>query len=213
MPVAALPLVEEPDCCLCLHVFAHDTLAFYCSRCARVRPTYLLIMSLDSAFGEVSPHMWTIRLKSKKTTVLLHVMPTEDFDNIKKSLLAVLHEIYPDGRLNEQPIPNDASKVIFAKPVDIFDYTKGWASLEDSLSFADADDTKSKKKTKSSSTPKDAGLKDSAVLAFKFRSTPEDEDEGLGLEEQWDVVIPDFEDSTGTTNVGDVGGVHSEFRG
>ena len=39
------------------------------------------------------------------------------------------------------------------------------------------------------------------------------QDESLGLEdEEWDVIIPSYEDSTGILNEGDVGG-HGNFTG
>lgn len=61
-------------------------------------------------------------------------------------------------------------------------------------------------------SPREAGLKDGSVLAFKFRGHAVqrgtgDEDEGLGMEmdedEEWDVVLPSYEDAAGLVGVGD----------
>lgn len=72
--------------------------------------------------------------------------------------------------------------------------------------------------------PRAAGLKDGGVLAYKFRSESivegdanqgvqafDDDDEEMDGEEddaeEWDVVIASYEDTTGTVNEGDVGGM------
>lgn len=65
---------------------------------------------------------------------------------------------------------------------------------------------------------KGAGLRDGAVLAFKWgRKDEEDEGDedveiGLGEKENWDVIIPAYEDAYGVENTGDVGG-RKEFVG
>lgn len=73
--------------------------------------------------------------------------------------------------------------------------------------------------------PKGAGLRDGAVLAFRWRGDgtvwldEEDEDEGLGGEDtgrrepsMWGIKLASFEDAYGVENEGDVGGGR-EFEG
>lgn len=168
-----------------------------------------------------SPLTWTLRLKYNKGTTLLHVDPLQSFTSIKAELLRALHQIYPNGALPDgTTLPASSQEVLLAKPVDVNDHSQGWTRLAEDEAKDDEDlettKSKSSKKRKndaesSLSCPKGAGLKEGSVLAYKFRSGQDDE--GLGLEdERWDVVIPNYEDSTGVTNEGDVGGL-APFEG
>lgn len=131
-------------------------------------------------------------------------------------------------------IPSSENDILLAKPVDIHNVDKGWwrmvivgeendANDEDDGGMDGASDAKAKGRKKSTTTtngdasafetPKHAGLKDGSVLAIRFKShtSAKERDEGLGfdVEEEgmgWDVVIPSYEDFTGTANTGDVGG-------
>ena len=52
------------------------------------------------------------------------------------------------------------------------------------------------------STPLGAGLKDGAVLAFKFRNETEAKDELDLDDDNWDVVLPNFEEEYGSQSQG-----------
>ncbi len=168
-----------------------------------------------------SPVTWTLRLKHHKSTILLHVDPLQSFQSVKTELIRALQHTHPDGRLQGTiDIPSDVIDVLLAKPNDIYDHSKGWTLIQTSDDAEQQDEglkERAQKKSKTrpgfpDSCPKAAGLKEGSVLAFKFRND-NDEDEGLGLdEEDWDVIVPTYEDSTGVTNQGDVGG-HQNFTG
>ena len=81
-------------------------------------------------------------------------------------------------------------------PRDKNDISKGWVSL--AIPELDDGDTKGKGVKKGSvlnESPLGAGLKDGAMLAFRFngKDAAEDDDE-MDLDVEWDVIIPDFED-------------------
>ncbi|KAL2350818.1 hypothetical protein BJ546DRAFT_890890 [Cryomyces antarcticus] len=181
-----------------------------------------------------TPLTWTIRLKQRTRTVLLHADPLQRIDTIKAELLRALKQTSKDGMLYGLAIPEDASDVLLARPNDILDPQSGWTSLDEDegtkngkgkgKAKATAPSTAAGNKRKRGTTAgaldclQGLGLKDNAVLAFKFRQAREDrggdnDDEGLGLEdEEWDVVIPSFEDQYGVENLGDVG-AQGEFQG
>ena len=168
-----------------------------------------------------SPLTWTIRFKHHKSTTLLHVDPLQPLDEVKSELLRALRQTHNSGLLpTGQRIPTDPSDLLLAKPVNAFHYEKGWTRLDGAASAVNGvEDGPSVKKRKMGETQASAknaddcmkalGLKDNAVLAYKFRGhdvADEDEDEGVDMEEDnWDVVIPSYEDSTGVVNEGDVG--------
>lgn len=167
--------------------------------------------------------MWTIRLKLHKTTVVIAADPLKPLDEIKTELSRALKTRHPQGIITATgptQIPSRPSDIILAKPVDVHEPEKGWERLrsdedEDDLSMLDGANDKGKKKgattSLSGNTLKAAGLKDGSVLAFKFRNQQgqRQDDEGIGLDESeqaWDVILPSYEDSTGVTNEGDIGG-------
>ena len=101
-------------------------------------------------------------------------------------------------------IPSDASHITFGVPVDKNDFSKGWVKLE--IPETEVDDGNSGKKKvggkKSilNASPQGAGLRDGAVLAFRFLESGTSEDDG-GLDDDvgsWDVVIPNYEDEYGS---------------
>lgn len=121
---------------------------------------------------------------------------------IKQDLLDALRKT---GRtdIDGVIIPSDASRITFGLPVDKNDFSKGWVKLE--IPETEVDDGASGKKKvggkKSvlNASPQGAGLKDGAVLAFRFLESGNEEDEG-DLEEdagKWDVMIPSYEDEYG----------------
>jgi len=162
-----------------------------------------------------SPTTWTLRIKYHKTTILLHADPFQSVQRLKQDLLDSLRAIKPSSTfLNGRSLPSSASQIQLARPYDALDPTSGWELIEESDDVtlqANGPDGKGKGKAKvkpnsSEFTLKGAGLKDNLALAFRWQDK-ESMDAGLE-DEEWDVIIPTFEDIYGVENVGDVG----EFR-
>ena len=160
----------------------------------------------------------------------MHADPSTKLSVLKAELLKALRETHPDGTLNEHRIPKSAEDILLARPVDINDLSLGWEPLEQADEFdeelSDAKGKgkaaigavgKNKGKAKSAVTdsPQGAGLRDSGVVAFKFRSEEEKAKETFGGEEyenvdelgdgvlaedrkgKWDVVVPSLEETYG----------------
>lgn len=88
--------------------------------------------------------------------------------------------------------------------MDKNDFSKGWVKLEiPETEIEDGASGKKKvggKKSVLNASPQGAGLKDGAVLAFRFLTSGRKEDED-GLEDdvgKWDVMIPSYEDEYGS---------------
>lgn len=159
-----------------------------------------------------SSQMWTLRLKYHKTTVLLHADPLQSVQRLKQDLIDSLRAIKPTSTfLNGRSLPSSASQIQLAKPCDILDPTSGWELLEesdDATLRANGPDGKGKGKAKvkpnsSEFTLRSVGMKDNLALAFRWWDK-ESVDSGLE-DEEWDVIIPTFEDIYGVENIGDVG--------
>jgi len=159
-----------------------------------------------------SPSTWILRLKYHKTTVLLHADPLQSVQRLKQDLLDSLRTIKSSSTfLNGRSLPSSASQIQLAKPCDVLDPTSGWELLEesdDATLQTNGPDGKGKGKAKakpnsSEFTLKSVGIRDNLALAFRWRDK---ESMDFGLEdEEWDVIIPTFEDIYGVENVGDVG--------
>lgn len=134
-------------------------------------------------------HYWTFRFKRHKTTILLFVTETQTFTSIKADLLEAI-KATGISEINGAELPADPNDIILGLPVDKNDLTLGWVDLEIPEKDDDEKETKSKGARKDSvlnASPLGAGLRDGAVLAFKFRR--DDEDGG-----DWDVVMPIYEE-------------------
>jgi hypothetical protein len=92
--------------------------------------------------------------------------------------------------------------------------SEGWDSLDPTPNINDTDDDSSRakqkaasKKAEDSTSVKAAGVKDNAVIAFRWRlEGEEEEDEALGdTDGIWDVVWPSFEDGYHVEIEGDKG--------
>lgn len=150
---------------------------------------------------------WTLRFKQHKTTVLLFVDPGQSFDSIKQDLLDALKK---SGRteLNGETIPSDINQVVFGVPVDKNDFTKGWVKFEIAeTELEDGVGGKKKvggKKSVLNASPQGAGLKDGAVLAFKFSKDGDGLDEdGVEVDDGvWDVVVPTYDEQYGSQSGG-----------
>ena len=90
-------------------------------------------------------------------------------------------------------MPSDPEDVILGVPKDKNDLDKGWQDLRiPETDDEDNDVHKSKKVKRDSvinSSPLGAGLKDGAMIAFRFKTSGEDD-----VGEGFDVVIPTYED-------------------
>lgn len=82
-------------------------------------------------------------------------------------------------------------------PVDKNDLSSGWVDLEILEKEDDGQDgSKSngvKKNSVLNASPQGAGLRDGAILAFKFRRD-DDEDESNIDYSDWDVIMPTYDD-------------------
>ena len=82
-------------------------------------------------------------------------------------------------------------------PKDKNDPSKGWVPLK--IPEVEDGDTKGKGVKKGSvlnESPLGAGLKDGTMLAFRF--TKGAEEDGMDLDDEWDVIIPSYDDETGS---------------
>ena len=143
-------------------------------------------------------HQWTLRLKQRRTTVLLFVDRSQSFTSIKQELLEAI-KATGKATLNDQALPTDPDDVILGIPVDRYDLSKGWVGLD--IPDFDEDGGRTKKAGKNSilnSSPLGAGLKDGAVLAFKFRDSSMTEEEMDLDDNNWDVVLPNYEEEYGS---------------
>lgn len=185
-----------------------------------------------------SPQTWTLRLKSRKTTVILHVDPLQTFSSIKSQLYEALKETgLKDPESGESiPLPDLPSDIQLGRPVDIHDAQQGFqlgeweTTTEESEEHGGKGKGKAKAGTQSSGgaaagvsnvkeCPKGAGLKDGAVLAFRWASdgiwdgSEDDVDQDIGDgSNMWGVKLASFEDAYGVNNEADVGGGR-EFEG
>ncbi|KAF2247556.1 hypothetical protein BU26DRAFT_349567 [Trematosphaeria pertusa] len=159
-----------------------------------------------------TPQTWTLRLKSRKTTVLLYTDPLHTFATIKAHLYTALQETGlrdPDTGENI-PLPASPSDIQFGRPVDVNNAEKGFQLGEweyDALLLEDEDDNGGKGKGKAKAKagrprksepgtgtvgaenvrdcPKGAGLHNGSVLAFRWRGDGREEQ---GEEEDFEMV-------------------------
>ena len=91
-------------------------------------------------------------------------------------------------------MPSDPDEVVLGVPIDKNDIDRGWKNLLIPEIEKEDDEHKSKKVKKDSvanSSPLGAGLKDGAMIAFRFK-----EDANEDGEEGFDVVMPTYEEDT-----------------
>lgn len=173
------------------------------------------------------PMTWTLRLKSHKTTVLLHVNPLSTFSTIKSDLYAALEDTKFHFSTGESiSLPSSPSEIQLARPRNVNNPSQGFALGEWEPSYGGAElsgeneeDITSRGKGKAPASkgklqkdsevdvkdcPKGAGLRDNAVLAFRW--VGEGMWDGETEDAMWGVKIASFEDPYGETNEGDVGG-------
>ncbi|PVH93466.1 hypothetical protein DM02DRAFT_619265 [Periconia macrospinosa] len=171
----------------------------------------------EKPFTQPSPTTWTLRLRARKTTVLLHVDPLQTFASIKSQLLAALSEsTLRDPETNQTiTLPTSPLEFQLGRPVDRSDLKAGWVLGDWEIPPAgdEEDETgkgKGKAKAKKSNTgvggavkdcPKGAGLRDRDCLAFRWPGDgtgwEEEEEEEAQQASMWGVILPSFEDSFG----------------
>ncbi|KAL9132254.1 MAG: hypothetical protein Q9217_000058 [Psora testacea] len=138
----------------------------------------------------------TLRFKCHKTTILLLCQQSQSFTSIKQDLLDSIKAAGMEN-INRACLPSDPECIILGVPIDKNDISKGWINLE----IPEFDEVEGKEKgVKKGSvlnqSPLGAGLKDGAVLAFKFNK--EGERDEMDLDDGWDVVMPSYEDEGGS---------------
>ena len=143
---------------------------------------------------------WTLRFKQHKTTVLLFAQQSQSFDSIKCDLLDAIKARGIED-INGNALPSDPKDIEFGVPRDKYDISKGWVPL-DIPEVGDVD-TKGKGVKKDSvlnGSPLGAGLKDGAMLAFRFTKGPVED--GMDVDDEWDVIIPSYDDEVGSQGQG-----------
>lgn len=170
-----------------------------------------------------SPLTWTLRLKSRKTTVLLHVDPLHTFSTIKSQLYDALNETgLKDPETREIiPLPDSPSDIQLGRPVDINDASQGFQLGEWELPAVEEEDDGGKGKGKAKAgkpaksatqagadCPKGANLKDGAVLAFRWAGDGiwDGGDDADMEDNSWGVTLASFRDAYDVDNETDVGG-------
>ena len=75
-----------------------------------------------------NPQTWTLRLKSRKTTVLLHIDPLSTFDSIKAQLYTALRDTgLKDPETGASiPLPDSSSDIQLGRPIDTHDAQQGF---------------------------------------------------------------------------------------
>jgi len=174
-----------------------------------------------------SPQTWTLRLKARKTTVLLHVDPLHTFGTIKSHLLDALHDtgLSDPATGDAITLPASPADIQLGRPVDVHDAQQGfrpgeWENVDGEEDGEDAGKGKGKAKggiSNAKDCPKGAGLKDGAVLAFRWAGDgiwdgSNDSDMADSAGDMWGVKLASFEDAYGVENEADVGGGR-EFEG
>ena len=109
------------------------------------------------------------------------VEATQPFGSIKDDLLSSIRATGAVD-IHGATLPSDANDIIFGVPVDKNDPSQGWVELE--LKSGTGEDGDGKSKWVFNESPMAAGLKDGAVLAFKFEGEMGD----------WDVIMPSYEE-------------------
>jgi hypothetical protein len=151
-----------------------------------------------------TPEHITLLLKNHKQTVLLSVIPTTPFNEIKSLLLAVLKSRNITS-LDGIPISDEAEDIEFGVLRNKKNPVEGWVPLNiKEMEVGDAKGNKRKvggKKSVLNESPAGASLVDGSMLAFRFRTeskrdAPEDEDDEMEIEDDpgGNVILPSYDD-------------------
>jgi hypothetical protein len=153
-----------------------------------------------------SPLNITLLFKCARHTVLLSVLPSTPFAEIKSLLLLALQarNITSIGGISV-PSPDQAHEVEFGIPREKKDLKKGFVSLEMAEQVLMDSKAGKKKASGEKATPNEnppgAGLVDGSVLAFRFKKEDdvdmkEEGDDEAQLQEDpgWNVELPRYDD-------------------
>ncbi len=153
-----------------------------------------------------SPLYITLLFKCARHTVLLSVLPSSPFTEIKSLLLLVLQARNITSIANTPvPSPDREGQVELGIPKDKKELKKGFVSLEMAEQvLLDSKAGKKKvngKKAMPNENPAGAGLVDGSTLAFRFRSDKEvhmkdeGDDEAEVLDDPgWNVELPCYDE-------------------
>lgn len=153
---------------------------------------------MAQASKDPNSSFWTLRFRQHKTVILLFVEPSQSFHSIKSDLLEAIKHTGLTS-LNGHDIPTDSGDLVFGVPRDRNDISKGWVGID--IPFNNEETVGQKKnvggkKSVLNASPSGAGLKDGAMIAFKFRNEgARTDEEGTDLEDDdWDVVMPSYDE-------------------
>ena len=133
-------------------------------------------------------------------TVLLHADPLELIDKLQEDLLKALQKSEKDKKLDGTPLPEHPQGISLGKPVDLHDFSKGWVGLNENATES-MDKLTSQNPGAKPYSLKGCGIKDDAILAFRFKSEKLRYDEVLeeytitDPGELWNVAMPSYNDS------------------
>ncbi|KAL8785173.1 MAG: hypothetical protein Q9213_003520 [Squamulea squamosa] len=140
-----------------------------------------------------NPQQFTLRFRCHKTTILLLVPPHDSLTSVKTKLLEAI-KATGATEVHGQTLPTNPDDVLLGVPVNMNEPGEGWTGLE----FPEIEEDTRKKGPKKSgvhnASPSGAGLKDGSLLAFKFRTVASDADDLDMNTNEWDVVMPSFDD-------------------
>lgn len=151
-----------------------------------------------------TPEHITLLFKNHKQTVLLSVLPTTPFPEIKSLLLAALKSRNITS-IDNTTISDDPEDVEFGVLRNKKNPAEGWVPLEiKEMEVSDAKGGKRKvggKKSILNESPAGASLGDGSMLAFRFRTeakkdAPENEDDEMDIKDDpgWNVILPSYDD-------------------
>ncbi|KAI9672332.1 MAG: hypothetical protein M1817_003354 [Caeruleum heppii] len=163
--------------------------------------------------GTPTPLSMTLRFKSHTTTVLLYAQPTDSFTAIKTALLTALHARNPSGAFHDAVIPTSPDQVMLGRPRDPKDLSQGFTTLE--IPEGEPENGARGRKMGGQKSvldcPQGVGLKDGAVLAFKFTDLNDENEDGEDEEDElanaeiegtWEVSLPSYEEEYGSQAAG-----------
>jgi len=148
----------------------------------------------------------TLLLKNHKQTVLLSVVPTTPFPEIKSLLLSAL-KTRDITSIDDEAISSDPEDIEFGVLRNKKDPSEGWVALDiKEQELADSKGAKRKiggKKSILNESPAGASLGDGSMLAFRFRTKeksvpPEEGDAVIDVDSEpgpgWNVILPSYDD-------------------
>lgn len=162
-----------------------------------------------------SPRTWTLRFKQHRSTILLEVDPLQHLSDVRAELLQALNDGNPSGELNGQQIPKNPDEIQLGRAVDRNNLNLGYVTIEKDEEGTEVSGKGKGKSSTASGTksaagqmkecPQGAGLRNSDVVAFKFKIGLEDDEGDIEEAEKWDVKIPTMEETYGDEDGQDEG--------